>query len=481
MTKIVTKFVAAGYNGMFSSAVPLGVLNLQSSGGGGPDTITINELVYGNEVAENPTLFAAWETTGTVGAVTAYYAGIDSTDPAYPPDKDDILAGTGGGILETSTDSSVAEPSDDLTFDFTALSNTADVIGVIFTDGVTTSDPAFVTGVSLNGTAPAVSSINPADEAASVATGVNPEATFAENVYFDDASLTLQLYNTTDSTVIETFTPATTTTATGDNGGSITIVNNVMTIVPGAVLPNGKRVDVLSSVDAIINTDRVGFTFASGDWNFTTISTAGPTVANIDVSALLFDDSGLSASPVLVSQTWSAGTKVVAITYRTPAGTVAATGVTINGNAGTIRASGANNDWKTVIAEVVVPSSGTGDLVLNKGNSERIIGHVQVYDIASFGAIHDNNSHGKNSTGPFTLTIDVPNNGLLIGCAQTNQNLSWTWTGIAATNVVTVIENNDEGEFNYQEGMALEVGRTIEFAGDGVQQFRGGMSVISIS
>lgn len=129
------------------------------------------------------------------------------------------------------------------------------------------------------GTAPVISIYSPEDDATGVSASANLVATFDQNIVFDIAGGTLVLRHS-GTTVVETFTIASTTSATGDGGGTATIVGNQLTVNPGANMADSLSHSfqiAATSIDSDVN----GLSFAGitddTTWNWTTAaaSTAG--------------------------------------------------------------------------------------------------------------------------------------------------------------------------------------------------------------
>jgi hypothetical protein len=190
--------------------------------------------------------------------------------------------------------------------------------------------------INVDATAPTFSSGSPADNATDVAVDTNPALTFSKNL-FGVATRDFYLYEDIDTTpvLVETFTFDNATSATGDNGGSASITDAVITISPGADMADNTQHSIRWEAGAV--TDSWGNAVAAntGDtaYNFTTaaavaaafveriVSTVGePTfyfVGADDTFTDTIDVSGRSAGDNLI---------VVCGPVRNP------TGVTVNGN-----------------------------------------------------------------------------------------------------------------------------------------------------
>ncbi len=150
--------------------------------------------------------------------------------------------------------------------------------------GLGLSDLQGSTGVI--GTAPVINTYSPDDEDTGVAVGVNLVATFDQNIVFDVTGGDLLLRHS-GTTVVETFTIASTTSATGDGGGTATISGNQLTINPGAdqAVSTGHSFQIpATSIDSAVN----GLSFAGitddTTWNWTT---AGSSTAGEPIGLLL--------------------------------------------------------------------------------------------------------------------------------------------------------------------------------------------------
>jgi hypothetical protein len=93
-----------------------------------------------------------------------------------------------------------------------------------------------IDGVNVDATALTVSSSVPADDATDVATNSTIAITFSEDA-FGVAGKDFYLYDDIDTTpvLVETFTFDDDDSATGDNGGTASIVDDVLTLTPGAM------------------------------------------------------------------------------------------------------------------------------------------------------------------------------------------------------------------------------------------------------
>lgn len=167
------------------------------------------------------TLYWVVTTSATTPSHAQIVAGDDHTDTAAAASGSQAVSATG-----SQTVSSITGLTSETTYytHFAQVSINGAEASPVSADGFFTDDV----------TAPTVASSVPADDATGVAVDSTIAITFSENVLFaypGGGTLSLKLVG---GATVETYTPSSTTAATGDNGGSVAIVSDVVTITPGA-------------------------------------------------------------------------------------------------------------------------------------------------------------------------------------------------------------------------------------------------------
>jgi hypothetical protein len=139
----------------------------------------------------------------------------------------------------------------------------------------------------LDTAAPTLSSSTPADNATGVAIDASPALVFSENIFFNYPGGGTFDIRVAGGAVVETFTPTSTTAATGSAGGSASITTTTLTINPFADLTNSTEYairisatcledDAGNAYAGIANDTTLSFTaVAAGSFTPADITTAG--------------------------------------------------------------------------------------------------------------------------------------------------------------------------------------------------------------
>lgn len=219
-------------------------------------------------------LYVVFTTSATTPSHDQIAAGDDHTDSAAAYADDRAVTATGAQAAFNAT--GLTSETQYFAHFAHASANGAEATPVS-ADGFTTDDV----------TAPTVSSFNPLDNATGVAVGSTLVATFDENVLFafPGGGNVILRDNDGGFANLETFTPTSTTAATGSAGGSIAISGAVMTITPGADLAFEIEHAVQIQATAIEDTSGNAFAGITDDttWSFTsgTSVTLPPNSANL--------------------------------------------------------------------------------------------------------------------------------------------------------------------------------------------------------
>lgn len=202
----------------------------------------------------SPYTTATISVDSTDGDGTIYFVIVPTAQAA--PNSAQIVGGQNasgtaatwaGNVAVSGIDTYMAGPSGltaDATYDCYAIHY--DVSGV----GSNVVTVEFLAGAT-DITAPTLSSSTPADNATGVSSSTSIVLTFSEAVLFNypgGGTLTTKLVG---GATVETFTPSSTTAATGSLGGTASISSTVLTITPGASLAAGAAHCVRIAADCI--------------------------------------------------------------------------------------------------------------------------------------------------------------------------------------------------------------------------------------
>lgn len=207
------------------------------------------------------TLYWVVTTSATTPSHSQILAGQDHTGSAATANGSQAVSATG-----SQTVSSITGLTSATTYytHFSQVSANSAAATPVSADGFTTADI----------TAPTISTLDPADNSTDHPIADNLVATFDENVQFITSAGTIKLYNASGPTLIETFTPSSTTAASGSAGGSASISTTTLTINPNADLADTNSYYVIIDADVIENASSNAFAGTSStDWNFTAVAT----------------------------------------------------------------------------------------------------------------------------------------------------------------------------------------------------------------
>jgi hypothetical protein len=411
-----------------------------------PATLVITDASYSDgDLGSGPSLaISGLALTGSVGPYTVFGA---THANGTTVSKDDIENGTGD--------------AEDI-FDFSdadgVVSNQLESLSTSLTDGHMTlfvrdsnnveSGTYKIDGVNVDATALTVSSSVPADGATSVATNSTIAITFSEDA-FGVVGKDFYLYDDIDTTpvLVETFTFDDDDSATGDNGGTASIVDDVLTLTPGAMAGSTQH-SVRWEAGAV--TDPWGNDIAAntGDTalNFTTA--AAPTVTMPPLTSFT-DLVASEASNVYTGATTGlgAGDFIVGVGYQTTGSAQTITNMVIDGQTVTpevasnylnvagvalYKVTTTNTDWNIVLTMSSALNQGAGFVVWGPGTAFSVI------DTAS--------ASGANITSSGDLSLNTETDGKIIGMATaagTNTPID-TLTGISLTTDSPFdVDNND--------------------------------------
>jgi methionine-rich copper-binding protein CopC len=223
----------------------------------------------------------------------------------YPGGGDVILKIVGGATIETFVPSSTTAAtgsaggtatitSNVLTIDpFAALASVTEYAIQIEADCIEdTSGNAFagiandttLSFTSIDTVAPTLSSSVPADNATGVAINANMVLTFSENIFFNYPGGGTFDIRVAGGAVVETFTPTSTSAATGSTGGTASITTTTLTINPFADLSTSTEYAIRIAADCL--EDDAGNAYA-GIANDTTLSFTSTTGSDADADAYI--------------------------------------------------------------------------------------------------------------------------------------------------------------------------------------------------
>jgi hypothetical protein len=246
-------------------------------------SMTINETAADNAV---------------VGALTVVNlpAGITASSYAITADPDNKFAIVSTDLtIDEDVDFST-DPSHNVTIEAT-LSD-ASTLSRTFTISV------------LDTVAPTLSSSVPADNATGVAINANMVLTFSENIFFNYPGGGTFDLRVAGGAVVETFTPTSTSAATGSAGGTASITTTALTINPFADLTNEEEYairisatcledDAGNAYAGIANDTTLSFTAVGDAWagiDFTTGSVPGTVTATGGANGTRINSSGVVVS-----------------------------------------------------------------------------------------------------------------------------------------------------------------------------------------
>jgi hypothetical protein len=279
--------------------------------------------------------------------------------------------------------------------------------------------------INVDATAPAFSSGSPADNATDVAVDTNPALTFSKNL-FGVATKDFYLYEDIDTTpvLVETFTFDNATSATGDNGGSASITDAVITISPGADMADNTQHSIRWEAGAV--TDSWGNAVAAntGDtaYNFTTAAAVAAAFVERIVSVVAqptfySEDTSPSFTDTIDVSGYTAGENLIIFTGPDGAGALP-TGVTVNGNSAgspVVSANFGSNrrigcyEYTLQAADI---TAGTIDVVatLTAANNDFI---MDMFITAGSVADTATSNHGPSSSGSVEVTPTQATNGII--------------------------------------------------------------------
>jgi hypothetical protein len=192
----------------------------------------------------------------------------------------------------------------------------------------------------IDSVAPTLSSAVPADNATGVAVGASPVLTFSENIFFNYPGGGTFDIRVAGGAVVETFTPTSTSAATGSAGGSASITTTALTINPFANLSNATEYAIRIAANCL--EDDAGNAYA-GIANDTTLSFTSGGVGDAILDTLQTETDGLVIDGLLTRTLVRTATVDVAstpaalLTYTAPSAKYITTVAGVLTTASTIR------------------------------------------------------------------------------------------------------------------------------------------------
>jgi hypothetical protein len=306
-----------------------------------------------------------------------------------------------------------------------------------------------IDGVDVDATALTVSSSVPADNATGVATNSTIAITFSENA-FGVAGKDFYLYDDINTTpvLVETFTFDDDDSATGDNGGSASIVDDVLTLTPGAMAGSTQH-SVRWEAGAV--TDPWGNDIAAntGDTalNFTTA--AAPTLTMPDYGTRL-SPTNSGGVYTAAGATLGVGDIYVGVTWLSAGNARTLSGLTVNGVAAT-QVSGATNGQVTgAFIYKVTSAVASGDIVATLDAAAANGVAFFVWGPGANTAVLDTSSYENSAPGITTanLNLNTETDGKILAVATffgtDAGTLATGHTGIAEISGAQAdVDNND--------------------------------------
>jgi hypothetical protein len=305
-------------------------------------------------------------------------------------------------------------------FDFTdadgVVANQVETLATSLTDGhlsifirdanAVESNVFKIDGVNVDATALTVSSTDPADDATDVATNSTIAITFSENA-FGVAGKDFYLYDDIDTTpvLVETFTFNDDDSATGDNGGTASIVDDVLTLTPGTMAGSTQH-SVRWEAGAV--TDPWGNDIAAntGDTalNFTTA--AAPTLTMPDYGTRL-SPTNSGGVYTAAGATLGVGDIYVGVTWLSAGNARTISGLTVNGVAAT-QVSGATNGQVTgAFIYKVTSAVASGDIVATLDAAAANGVAFFVWGPGANTAVLDTSSYENSAPGITTANLNL--------------------------------------------------------------------------
>jgi hypothetical protein len=302
-----------------------------------------------------------------------------------------------------------------------------------------------IDSVNVDATAPTFSSGSPADNATDVAADAAPALTFSEDI-FGVATKDFYLYEDIDTTpvLVETFTFDDATDATGDNGGSAAIVDDTITITPGANMAADTQHSIRWEAGAV--TDAWGNPVAAntGDtaYNFTTAAVASLSYTRVPLAG----NDNLTAAPSFTVDLSAASTGDRIVVFfgsglETSAGTLNTNAMTKYSAAST---SGGTYGGRMTVYEYVMTADGTASdtIAFTQPSSDR------QNIIAAFitnGVIATGNVDGARGAALSTSVTPTAATNVVIGVAMGESGVE----GFTSWVNVTEREEIQNGTRNY--------------------------------
>jgi len=302
--------------------------------------------------------------------------------------------------------------------------------------------------------APTLSSASPTDNGTTIALNSNIILTFSENIFFGSGTITL--FDVTNNSVFETFTPSNTTSGTGSAAGSISISNNAITINPGTDFVTGTEYAVQITTTAV--EDIVGNSYAGINDNTTYNFTTVPEITILVNPATIAENGGMATFAVsLVDGNGAPYTAIENI------------GITVNlsTDSATLNTDYSLADFNGTSNTMTIPAGNSSTTFSVTGVSDMVSDPNETLT-ATLASFTSTGTAIVSNTNSATVTI-VEDNIPPVFTTSTTQSVTENTTAVVTlaatdTNPVTysIIGGDDDGQFNLT-GAALSFSVAPDF------------------